>query len=118
MARKVGIAEDLPKEIYEWRKSLYELADTLRKEGKKVIFRRDKFIVDGAELTDEQIEGELNQDRTRARRELPSREGFSNNRAKPKTNLSLVSVAQTNIEQFYQPVARTITTFELGDSLQ
>lgn len=56
--RNLGIAEDLPKEISEKRKPLYKLADALRSNGKKVVFKKDKFIVDGEEWNDSKIEDE------------------------------------------------------------
>lgn len=54
--KNVGIAEDLPKEVSDKRKTVYKLADSLRKNGKKVVFKRDKFIVDGSEWDEDQIE--------------------------------------------------------------
>lgn len=56
--KNIGIAEDLPQSIIEKRKSLYKFADTLRRNGKKVVFRKEKFMVDDVEWEDEKIESE------------------------------------------------------------
>lgn len=52
----MGIAEDLPKDIADKLKSLYKLADVLWDNCKKVVFRRDKFIVDSSDWNEDQIE--------------------------------------------------------------
>lgn len=56
--RNIGIAEDLPKDISVKRKTLYKLADVLRQNGRKVVFRREKFLVDGSEWSEDRIEHE------------------------------------------------------------
>lgn len=55
MEKNIGIAEDLPKEVVEFRRPLYPLADSLRKDGKRVTFRMNKLLVDGKELSPEEI---------------------------------------------------------------
>lgn len=57
--KRIRIDEDLPKNIMIARKPIYKLADKLRKEGKKVFFKREKFFVEGAEWQPDQIEQEL-----------------------------------------------------------
>lgn len=101
--KNVGIAEDLPKDVYEWRKSLYELADTLRNEGKKVSFRRNKLVVDGVELTDENIEEEQKLSRKRGR--SPEAGTSTGRRTLPKLNLPPATPKiQAGIEKFYSPI--------------
>lgn len=41
------MSEDLPKEITESRKKLFPVMEKFRKEGKKVMFRLDKLVIDG-----------------------------------------------------------------------
>lgn len=101
-SKKIGISEDLPKEIIEWRKPLFEVADCIRKEGKRVSFRRDKLVVDGVELSTEQIEEEVQKQRKRGR--SPG-EGTSLRRTIPKLTLPPETPrSQTSLEQFYSPV--------------
>lgn len=111
--KKVGIAEDLPKEVQEWRKQLYQLADCLRKTGKKVVFRRDKIIVNGVELTEEQIREEQNQTRKRSRSSSPVEGTSQNNTSKrvtAKRNLRLAETPRTQraMEQFFSPAASSM----------
>lgn len=65
--KNIGIAEDLPKEVAEFRKPLYKVADRLRENGRMVQFRKDKFIVDGTEWTHGQIQIELESSRPQLR---------------------------------------------------
>lgn len=109
--KNVGIAEDLPKEVQDWRKRLYDLADYLRKKGKKVVFRLDKMIVDGVELSEAQIEEELNQQRKRTRSVSPesetSTQDNSSKRVQAKRSLGLAEIprTQTAMNQFFMPAA-------------
>lgn len=111
--KNVGVSEDLPKEVQEWRKQLYELADCLRKSGKKVVFRRDKLIVDGRELDEDQIREEQNQTRKRNRSSSPEQgtsQGNSNTRPPTKRNLRLAETPrnQTAMDQFFSPAATSM----------
>lgn len=107
IAKNVGIQEDLPKEVVDWRKSLYEVADGLRSEGRKVSFRRDKFLVDGIELNAAQIEEEVQKLRKRGRSISPEAESVASKRPYIR-KLSLTAKTpksqQSNIEKFYSPV--------------
>lgn len=119
-SKNIGLAEDLPKEVYQWRKAHYELADALRKEGKKVLFRRDKLVVNGVELTNYQIEEEQKQHRKRMRSRSPEASTSSeqpplnSRRTIPRLNLPKgTPKAQTALEQYYSPVGNRMNkTFE------
>lgn len=65
--KNIGIAEDLPKEVAEFRKPLYKVADRLRENGRLVQFRKDQFVVDGTQWTHGQIQMELERSRTQLR---------------------------------------------------
>lgn len=53
--KRLRIEEDLPKNILQARKPIYKLSEHLRKEGKRAVFRKEKFIVDGIEWNSERI---------------------------------------------------------------
>lgn len=108
--KNVGIAEDLPKEIQDWRKKLYELADHLRKTGKKVLFRQDKMLVDGVELTDEQIKEHQNQcrKRTRSPEEKSDKQANASKRATVKLKLPGTPKTQREMEQYFSPAATSM----------
>lgn len=106
--KNIGIAEDLPKEVYEGRKTLYKLADKLREEGKRVQFRRDKLFVEGKEWNPKDIaEEEADQERKRKLSLTPG-EGTSNGRRTiPKLNLKGLETpkSQAVLDQFFSPSA-------------
>lgn len=54
--KRMRIEEDLPRHILLARKHMYKLAEHLKKEGKRAVFRRDKFIVDEVEWSAERIQ--------------------------------------------------------------
>lgn len=113
LGKNVGIAEDLPKDVVEWRKPLYKLADSLRKEGKKVVFRLDKMLVDGKVMSREQIaEEEANQDRKRKLSVSPEGSTSTGRRTHPRLNAFETPRSQTNIDQFYSPAPRNEQVFE------
>lgn len=115
-ANNVGIAEDLPKEVYQSRKHLYQLADKLRKDGKRVQFRMDKLVVDGKELSPEDIaEEEASQERKRKLSLSPEENTSNGRRTIPKLNLRNVETpkAQASLEQFFSPTTtRNAAVFE------
>lgn len=122
--KKVGISEDLPKEVLEWRKKLYHLADNLRKSGKRVGFRRDKIMVDGIELDDKQIEEEelkLQRKRNRSESESPNVDLVPQRKEPkrpPKLNMAAAvgtpkSKSKTTLDVFFSPLPSSMNkTFE------
>lgn len=113
--KNVGIQEDLPKEVIEWRKPLFEVADAIRKEGRKVTFRRDKLLVDGVELNTEQIEEESKKIRKRGRSDSPGEGTSSGKRNLPRFTLPPATPKiQPSIEQFYSPAPSNMRTFEFS----
>lgn len=115
MLKKIGVAEDLPKEVVDWRKPLYQLADALRKEGKKVMFRLDKLIVEGVELSCDQIESEQKrqllkeQQKERKRGRSVSPPGpTTGKRVAHKLNLRPATPkSQPAMEHFFSPSSNT-----------
>lgn len=104
--RKVGIAEDLSKEIIEWRKPLYKLAESLRNDGKKVVFRMDKMVVDGKVMRNEEITAEQEKHDRKRKHSISPEPGTSNGRRTlPRLNPKALETprAQAVIEQFYSP---------------
>lgn len=74
--KNISIAEDLPKEVIDFRKPLYKVADNLRRSGRRVQFKKNKFIVDGVEWNCSQIKTALESGCTqiqRASEEVPLR---------------------------------------------
>lgn len=46
-ARNIGLSDDFPKDVVEARRKLIPTLEKFRKEGKRVMFKIDKLIVDG-----------------------------------------------------------------------
>lgn len=78
--RKLFVDEDHTKEIMEKRKQLIPKMMELRKEGKFVILRRDKIIVNGIEWTEPSNERECKSEETNVKTKKVDKDG-----SKPKT---------------------------------
>jgi hypothetical protein len=103
MEKNVGISEDLPKEVYADRKSLFTIADDLRKEGKKVVFRKDKMLVDGKVFTTKEVERH-----GKRRLSLSPGEGTSNStrRTQPRLTIEIphAQPSQSSMERYFTPI--------------
>lgn len=119
MEKNIGIAEDLPKEVYEGRKPLYHLADQLRKEGKKVVFRMDKMLVDGKELTAEELDQEKASQERKRRLSMSPQSSQSIRNPVPKLNINSLSTqkSQASMEQFFSPTTKNTGVFDFASNM-
>lgn len=107
--QNISIAEDLPKQVSDQRKGWYKIAETLRIQGKRVIFKKDKFIVDGVQWNEEQIESEksLLAKRGRSNSQEEDPENLRRRKLNPSTPANRVGRNQTvTLETFYSPVTK------------
>lgn len=92
-----GVSEDYPKEVTEARKKLVPYMQKFKEEGKKVMFKVDKLIVDGKVWEEPNNQPKFEELNNKRKSDDTSPQGNDNKKSAPSTSSS--SITKNNSEK-------------------